>query len=173
MPRSIACHLGVIATGTALTALFFYPGCMSGDAQFSWGEALNNSGAKYHDWHPPLVAYTWYLLNQLPVKFTPQYANLFVAGLMFFKPTAFPRRLFFLALSGIVYGASYFVAAASADFRYLYWLVVVFAVLAIELVFTALARMPFRELVLGRITSRPAHAEITRSPRAQVGSRAW
>ncbi|MFZ1096507.1 MAG: hypothetical protein WAN75_46000, partial [Xanthobacteraceae bacterium] len=47
--------------------------------------------------------------------------------------SASARRLAFLACSGIGYGVSYFVIAPSADFRYLYWLMVVFILIATSL----------------------------------------
>src|SRR5262245_33893199 len=69
----------VVLVGILASALSFYPGCMSNDALFSWNEALNKPAAAYYDWHPPLVAFIWMLLNELPVSVIPQYATLFIA----------------------------------------------------------------------------------------------
>ena len=77
-------HIAVVIAGSLVTCLLFYPGCMSGDARFSWSEALTNASAQYHDWHPPLVAYAWRVLNKLPIQPVPQYANLFIGMVLLF-----------------------------------------------------------------------------------------
>ena len=74
----------VFCTGVAITLLVFFPGCMSGDAQFSWNESVHNTDSRYRDWHPPLVAFVWHLLNALPLQPVPGYANLFVAMICLF-----------------------------------------------------------------------------------------
>ena len=46
----------LVSAGVLVTALVFYPGCFSGDAQFSWNEAVSSGDLKFRDWHPPLIA---------------------------------------------------------------------------------------------------------------------
>ena len=69
----------LIVTGIVISCYFFYPGCMTGDSIFSWSHALRYPSPRFYDWHPPLVAYVWYLLNLLPFDFNPRYADLFIA----------------------------------------------------------------------------------------------
>jgi hypothetical protein len=74
----------LVSAGVLITALVFYPGCMSGDAQFSWNEAIFSGDLKFRDWHPPLIAFVWHLLNTLPLQPVPRYANLFLAMVCLF-----------------------------------------------------------------------------------------
>ena len=74
----------LVSAGVLITALVFYPGCMSGDAQFSWNEAIFSGDLKFRDWHPPLIAFIWHLLNTLPLQPVPRYANLFLAMVCLF-----------------------------------------------------------------------------------------
>lgn len=72
-------EIALITCGILVSSYMFYPGCMSGDALFSWVEALQEQKPSYNDWHPPFVAYTWRLLNALPFIFHPHYADLFLS----------------------------------------------------------------------------------------------
>jgi hypothetical protein len=74
----------LVSAGVLVTALVFYPGCFSGDAQFSWNEAVSSGDLKFRDWHPPLIAFIWHLLNTLPLQPVPRYANLFLAMVCLF-----------------------------------------------------------------------------------------
>jgi len=68
-----------LVIGMAASIYAFYPGCQSGDPGFSWIEATSNHSTHYNNWHPPMIAFSWWFLNQLPFEFHPPYANLFLA----------------------------------------------------------------------------------------------
>jgi hypothetical protein len=74
----------LVSAGMFVTALVLYPGCFSGDAQFSWNEAVSSADLKFRDWHPPLIAFIWHVLNMLPLQPVPRYANLFLAMVCLF-----------------------------------------------------------------------------------------
>ena len=76
-------EIDLVAIGMIVSCYFFYPGCLSGDAKFSWNEATSNLPVQYN-LHPPLVAYSYRLLNNLPFSFIPQYADLFMAMNLFY-----------------------------------------------------------------------------------------
>ena len=76
---SVMWEMVLITIGMAASCYFFYPGCMSGDTWFSWNEAIYRPTPRFYNLHPPLIAYTWRLLNQLPFYFVPRYAVTFVA----------------------------------------------------------------------------------------------
>ncbi len=76
-------EIDLVAIGMITSCYFFYPGCFSRDLQFSWVEAITHHAMQYN-LHPPLIAYTFSLLNSLPFSFTPPYANLFFTMNLFY-----------------------------------------------------------------------------------------
>lgn len=54
---SVLCLCGFLLNFSA-----FYPGFISPDTLSQYEQALNNS---YDTWHPPVMAYTWHLLNKI------------------------------------------------------------------------------------------------------------
>ena len=95
----------MVTVGMLASCYFFYPGCMSGDTEFSWNDAIYNATPHFSDFHPPLIAFSWWLLNYLPFTFNPRHANLFLVmnllywtGLMLaIRPWSTNKKVWLLA----------------------------------------------------------------------------
>jgi hypothetical protein len=59
--RALACGIAAL-TGFGLALVAFYPGVVTVDSAIQLGEAR---AAAYHDWHPPLMAYIWSMLDRV------------------------------------------------------------------------------------------------------------
>lgn len=64
--------------GFCVSVWFFYPGCMSGDSLFSYGEGVWKSAPKFHDVHPPFIAFFWYVISSVIKSKVHQYGAMFL-----------------------------------------------------------------------------------------------
>jgi hypothetical protein len=101
IPTLLFCSLAAI-----FTVYVFFPGFLNVDAEWQFSQAFSG---QYYDWHPPLLSYTWSLLNKIyygQIPFLVLHNLLFWSALFLLALKLFPSsnlwRIVFIALFALL-----------------------------------------------------------------------